>query len=206
MHRRPKGGYFERRRRLVETLGGWWACSPALGPGFRGDLLLRDSTPVKCASARARRSSAPPLPMLRSAAGARSDSRWFWGFGLHAIRQVQQIAPDANFTGAVASVLAGGPRTAGPPTDSRDWQRGSRPGNTSRLAEPGPPCRNQSAPQRPRTTRNQPASVTLAPDADETREDPDHQRWLLDAREGAAASSTEHLISRCRGTRRRWDL
>ena len=71
----------------------------------------------------------------------------------------QQIAADANITGAVASVLAAGPRTAGRRTDSRDWQRNNVPETMFRCQWRIPrPALFRSCPQRPRATRNQPST------------------------------------------------
>ena len=47
-----QSGYFKRRRRLVETLEWLIGVFAAASPGFGDDLLLVDSTPVKCARSR----------------------------------------------------------------------------------------------------------------------------------------------------------
>jgi hypothetical protein len=83
-------GYFKRRRRLAETLEWLMAMFASQSPGFDDDLLLIDSTPVECARSRE--------TVKRSALGDAADygwcasqSRYVWGFRLHAI-----CAPDGT--------------------------------------------------------------------------------------------------------------
>jgi transposase len=76
-------GYCKRRRRLAETLEWLMGVFAGQSPGCRDDLLI-DSTPVECARSRetARRSA---LADAADYGYCTSHSRFFWGFGLHAI-------------------------------------------------------------------------------------------------------------------------
>jgi DDE family transposase len=85
-----QGGYFKRRRRLVDTLEWLMEVFASQSPGFYDDLLLVDSTPVECARSR------ETVKRLQLADAADygycpSHSRFFWGFRLHLL-----AAPDGT--------------------------------------------------------------------------------------------------------------
>jgi Transposase DDE domain len=79
-----QGGYFKRRRGLVDTLEWLMNVFASQSPGFYDDLLLVDSTPVECARSRetVKRSA---LADAADYGYCRSHSRFFWGFRMHAI-------------------------------------------------------------------------------------------------------------------------
>jgi hypothetical protein len=79
-----QSAYFERRRRLADTLEWLMGVFASQSPGFSDDLLLIDSTPVECARSRetVKRSA---LADAADYGWCASHSRYFWGFRLHAI-------------------------------------------------------------------------------------------------------------------------
>ncbi len=77
-------GFWRRRNRLADTIEALIAEFARHSPGFEDDLLLVDSTPVECA----RSIETTRRSQLADAADygyCASHSRFFWGFGLHAL-------------------------------------------------------------------------------------------------------------------------
>ena len=165
-------GYFKRRRRLADTLEWLMGMFASESPGFYDDLLLIDSTPVECARSRetVKRSAAWRTP--RTTATARSHSRYFWGFRLHAI-----FAPD------------GTPRAlqlASPKIDEREiGLRAARPRAAARRRDP---ARRQGL-RRPRLRRRRSPNAAPRSSARAAKTSPARARtWRRSANASRASS------------------
>jgi len=82
--RPQRPGYWKRRQRLADTIEALIGEFAGMSPGFDHDLLVVDSTPVKCARSR----ETVQRSQLADAADygyCRSHSRYFWGFRLHGL-------------------------------------------------------------------------------------------------------------------------
>jgi len=114
-----QGGYFKRRRDLVDTLEWLMNVFASQSPGFYDDLLLVDSTPLECARSR----ETVKRSQLADAADygyCRSHSRFFWGFRMHAIfapdgtpRAVTVASPKRDERDVALELLARTRRTGG---------------------------------------------------------------------------------------------